>query len=233
MEGIIFDFNGTMFQDSKLHEQAWLEMIRRYTPRAISEQEILMNIHGHTNDEILRHFVSQDLDAAEITKLSEEKEQNYRELCLKDPDQLVLTKGLQKVLEHLKEQAIPRTIATATGKENLDFYFDVFDLARWFTYEKVVYDDGTFPGKPQPDIFLKAAKMIELSPENCIVIEDAYSGLLAAQRAGIGKIIAIDPSKKNQEIFREKNMHLEDIIQDFTEFPLSLFGNSVAVEKNQ
>ncbi len=56
----------------------------------------------------------------------------------------------------------------------------------------------TFPGKPQPDIFLKAADKLGLAPADCLVIEDAYSGLLAAKRAGIGTIIAIDPFGKNK-----------------------------------
>nr|WP_318539887.1 HAD family phosphatase [Terribacillus saccharophilus] len=157
MKGIIFDFNGTMFLDSHLHEQAWFHMIRKYTEAGITDEEIFTNIHGRTNSEILRHFINKDLTKKDIQKLSDEKEGLYRDLCLKNEKELVLTKGLVETLDHLKAQGLPRTIATATVKENVAFYFEVFKLDRWFDFETVTFDDGSFPGKPAPDIFLIAA----------------------------------------------------------------------------
>ena len=146
LNGIIFDFNGTMFQDSHLHEQAWIDMIQKYSPgNGLTETEILTNVHGRTNDKILRHFVSPDLTDEEVQKLSLEKEEHYRRLCLNKPEQLVLTDGLTEVLDDLKERKLPLTIATATIKENVDFYFDTFALDRWFDPDKVVFDDGSFP----------------------------------------------------------------------------------------
>ena len=144
LNGIIFDFNGTMFQDSHLHEQAWIDMIQKYSPgNGLTETEILTNVHGRTNDKILRHFVSPDLTDEEVQKLSLEKEEHYRRLCLNKPEQLVLTDGLTEVLDDLKERKLPLTIATATIKENVDFYFDTFALDRWFDPDKVVFDDGS------------------------------------------------------------------------------------------
>lgn len=126
MKGVIFDFNGTMFQDSHLHEKAWFFMVKKYAPKTISDDDIFVNIHGRTNSEILTYFISGDLTNEEIKKLSFEKEAYYRELCLENKDELKLTKGLTGVLNHLKKSKTPMTIATATVKENVDFYFDVF-----------------------------------------------------------------------------------------------------------
>ncbi|MFS0559237.1 HAD family phosphatase [Terribacillus sp. 179-K 1B1 HS] len=218
MKGVIFDFNGTMFLDSHLHEQAWFHMVRKYAAGSITDEEIFTNIHGRTNNEILRHFVSHELSADDIRKLSDEKEGLYRELCLQNEKDLVLTNGLTGILDHLKAQNLPRTIATATVKENVAFYFDVFKLDRWFDFETVTFDDGSFPGKPAPDIFLIAAKKLGLQPSECLVIEDAFSGLTAAKKAGIGKIIAIDPFGKNREAFLQNQLGSDGIIQDFTNF---------------
>lgn len=110
------------------------------------------------------------------------------------------------------------TIATATVKENVEFYFKSFNLDKWFDSNTVVYDNGTFPGKPAPDIFKIASKKLNLNPKDCLVIEDAYSGILAAKKAGIGKIIAIDPFSKNHKLFVENNMGDDGIIKDFTNF---------------
>ena len=225
LNGIIFDFNGTMFQDSHLHEQAWIDMIQKYSPgNGLTETEILTNVHGRTNDKILRHFVSPDLTDEEVQKLSLEKEEHYRRLCLNKPEQLVLTDGLTEVLDDLKERKLPLTIATATIKEKVDFYFDTFALDRWFDPDKVVFDDGSFPGKPEPDIFLHAARKLGVPPEECLVIEDAYSGLRAANSANIGMIIAIDPFFKNRETFQKENLCKDGVITDFHGFTQRLFA---------
>lgn len=218
MKGIIFDFNGTMFQDSHLHEQAWFYMVKKYSPKDISDEDIFINIHGRTNNEILTYFISENLTPEEIDQMSFEKEAYYRELCLQNKEGLKLTDGLVDVLNKLKRSKTPITIATATVKENVEFYFEVFELNRWFDFNKVTFDDGSFPGKPEPDIFLIAAKKLGLSPTECLVIEDAFSGLTAAKRAGIGKVIAIDPFGKNRSLFQEKQLGSDGIITDFTTF---------------
>lgn len=218
MKGIIFDFNGTMFQDSHLHESAWIHMVKKYSKGTLSEDDILLNLHGRTNKEILNYFISDSLTELEIEKLSFEKESYYRELCLQSPENLKLTDGLTSVLDQLKLQDIPRTIATATVIENVEFYFKVFNLDKWFSFDKVVYDNGTFLGKPAPDIFQIASNKLNLEPKDCLVVEDAYSGILAAKKAGIGKIIAIDPFGKNHELFTKNNIVDENIIKDFTNF---------------
>ena len=213
MKGIIFDFNGTMFQDSHLHEAAWVHMVKKYSKGELTEHDISVNLHGRTNKEILNFFVSDSLTDEEIEKLSYEKEAYYRELCLERPEELKLTNGLTDVLDTLKENNIPRTIATATVKENLDFYFDIFKLGNWFDINKVVYDNGTFPGKPAPDIFLIASSKLGLDPSECLVVEDAFSGIKAARKANIGKIMAIDPFGKNAELFAENNMCKDGLIK--------------------
>ena len=226
MKGIIFDFNGTMFQDSHLHEEAWIHMIHKYTKGELSDEDILKNIHGRTNNEILNFFISKTLTDKEITSLSYEKEAYYRNLCKANETDLVLTEGLEETLDIIIKHRVPITIATATVKENVDFYFEVFQLNRWFDIDKVIYDNGSFPGKPQPDIFLHAAKILDLQPNECLVIEDAYSGLLAAQRAGIATIVAIDPERKNRSIFLEANLCQDGLITNFINFwPLFIEKN--------
>ena len=81
MKGIIFDFNGTMFQDSHLHEAAWVHMVKKYSKGELTEHDISVNLHGRTNKEILNFFVSDSLTDEEIEKLSYEKEAFACFLC--------------------------------------------------------------------------------------------------------------------------------------------------------
>lgn len=221
MKGIIFDFNGTMFLDSDLHEAAWLYLIQKYSAKTMTEEDILKNIHGKTNDVILRHFLSADLSDEELQKLSDEKEAYYRQLVVDSPEHNTFTPGLTNVLDELKAKNIPMTIASASPKVNMDFYFDYLNLDKWFDESKIVYHDGSFPGKPAPDIFLIAAEKIKLAPKDCLVIEDSYSGLQAARNAQIGTIVAIDPFHQHRAIFQAEELAPDGVIEDFSTFSSS------------
>lgn len=218
MKGIIFDFNGTMFMDSDLHEAAWLYLLQKYSEKELTEEDILKNLHGKTNDVILRNFISKDLTDEEVQKLSDEKEAFYRKSVLESSNHKDFTKGLRDVLDYLKANDIPMTIASASPKINMDFYFDYLNLGNWFDYDQMVCHTGSFPGKPAPDIFLIAAEKIGVEPENCLVIEDSYSGLQAAHNAKIGTIVAIDPDGKNRAVLEAEGLAKDGVIENFTTF---------------
>ncbi|MGL5244126.1 MAG: HAD family hydrolase, partial [Sarcina sp.] len=86
--------------------------------------------------------------------------------------------------------------------------------------DKIVYDDGTIKSKPDPEIYLKAIEKIGLKPEQCIVFEDALSGIEAAHRAGVGKVFAIASQQKKEEL--EKLSNVDYAINDFNDFPRNI-----------
>ena len=106
-------------------------------------------------------------------------------------------------------------------KDNVDFYIKEFDLAKWFDIGKIVYADGTIPGKPAPDIYVKAADKLNLTPQDCIVVEDAVSGIEAARNAGIGKIIAI-ASMESVDLYKNIPV-VSQIIKNFDEINRNIF----------
>jgi beta-phosphoglucomutase-like phosphatase (HAD superfamily) len=100
---------------------------------------------------------------------------------------------------HRKENNIPVTIATSSEITNPRFFIKEFDLKKWLDISKIIFDDGTFKGKPEPDIYIKAAKAakaIGIPIEECLVFEDAVSGITSARKAVIGKIIRCNRSNK-------------------------------------
>jgi len=214
IKGVIFDFNGTMVFDGHLHEQAWVEMIQKHNDN-VTEQEIIDYIHGRTNNVIIEHFIG-EVSEEELQKLSDEKEKEYHRLARKE--QLEYVEGTEDLLDELVEKEVPFTIATASPKINIDFYFDYFDLGRWFKYDEIVYDDGTFPGKPEPHIYKKAAESLGLEPEECVVIEDALTGAESANRAEIGKVIIMSYSDEQRELFETSDLAYDAIITDFNGF---------------
>lgn len=191
MQGIIFDFNGTLFDDSKKHEEAWLKFAKEKAGRQLTSEDFEQLIHGRNNADIIRYLFQQDFTAAEALKLAEEKEEMYRQACLQDPACFHLIAGAEGFFEELKNHRIPMMIATAAGKNNVDFYFEHLGLGRWFEREKIVFEDGSFKGKPAPDIYLKALAALHLAADQVTVFEDSRSGITAARKAGIKTVIGV------------------------------------------
>ncbi len=221
MKGIVFDFNGTLFYDTPKHIEAWREYSKRLRGTPFSDEEMEKHMLGHTNDDIIAYAIGKKPDKEMAKRLAAEKEAVYRDMCRKDMENTKLVAGASELLDFLVENGIPHTIATASDLDNVKFFIEVFNLPKWFDTEKIVYDDGKMPNKPAPDIYLKAAKMLNLAPKDCIVVEDAIAGIEAAKSAKIGKIIAI--ATKEKRGFFENYEGVSGVISDFTEFDKSLF----------
>ena len=191
VKGVIFDFNGTMFYDNDIQENSWRTFLHRKTGRNITDNEFHEYVHGRNAENSLQYFLGRKLSSDEMEQLAEEKEILYRALCMQDKSRFKLMDGLTEFLDMLRKDKTSFTIATASGFNNVTFFFRHLALDKWFDIEKVIYDDGTLPGKPQPDMYQKAAWTIGVLPENCVVFEDTKAGVLAAERAGIGKIVGV------------------------------------------
>lgn len=220
--GVIFDFNGTLFFDSDKQETAWRIYSEKVRGYALTDEELLHKVHGRPNKAILEYLTGQEIEKQRLLEMGQEKEVIYRDMCTRDINQIALVPGAIKLFEFLQAQNIPFTIATASEITNVKFFFEIFSLDNWFDLEKVVYDDGLMPGKPAPDIYLKAAGKIGVPPAQCIVIEDALSGIAAAHCANIGKIVAIGPVASHEDL--KINQGVSGVITDFTEFDLTCFS---------
>lgn len=221
MKGIIFDFNGTLYWDSQLHYDAWREYSKLLRGIEFTDEEMRDKMFGHTNEDIIEYAIGEKPTKKMVEKYGKEKEALYRKRCLLDPENFKLAPGAIEFLDYLKENNIPRTIATMSEWDNVEFYIKEFHLENWFEIDKIVYSDGTIPGKPAPDIFKIAAGKINLSPKDCVVIEDAIAGIKSAQGAGIGKIIAIASLEPIE--FYKKIDGLDNIINNFYEIDKSMF----------
>lgn len=129
IKGVIFDFNGTMFYDGEIQETSWRAYIQRKIGRKVTDDEFQEYVHGRNAGVTLPYFLAKELSKKEIEELAEEKEVTYRELCLADKNKFKLANGLTAFLNYLKESKIPFTIATASGLNNVKFFFKHLDLA--------------------------------------------------------------------------------------------------------
>jgi beta-phosphoglucomutase-like phosphatase (HAD superfamily) len=122
-----------------------------------------------------------------------------------------------ELLDFLVERRTRRTIATASETTNLEFYLEHLSLERWFARELIVYDDGSRPGKPAPDIYCQAARNLGLAPAQCVVVEDAVSGIEAARAAGIGHVVVLGPIRHHRELAQLPGV--DRVIENLGELP--------------
>lgn len=215
IKGVLFDFNGTMFQDSPFNEEAWLTFAEKEAHKQLTRDEFDQNVHGKNNRLVLEYLFERPFTKEEAIEWGEKKEAIYRKLVRSHPDAAHLTAGLSEFLDDLKQKQVPFNIATAAGKGNVDFYFEAFDLGRWFDYEKVIYDNGEMKSKPAPDFYLQSAEKIGLKPSECVVFEDSVSGIKAAHNAAAKKIFAITTDGNGAMLSYLGNV--DAVIDDFTD----------------
>lgn len=186
---VIFDFNGTLFWDTHLHNRAW-DLFLENHDITITDDEKNRILHGKHNQEILRMLFGSDLPDKLVGNYILEKEKIYQQMV--EDIQLKLAPGVEDFLNFLTGKGFKFTIATASGIENVRFYFEYLGLARWFDYSKVVYNDGRIKSKPDPEIFITAMKIMNAEPARTVIFEDSETGISAALAANPGMVIHIN-----------------------------------------
>ena len=143
-----------------------------------------------------------------------EKEALYREIYKAD---IKPVNGLLELLEAFHKINIPMAIATSGIQVNIDFMFEHIPIKQYF--KQVVNSSHISKGKPDPEIYLKTASLLNIPAENCLVFEDAVVGVNAAHAAGM-KVIAITTTQSKEEL-----KDAEMIIADFTAGSLNWSGH--------
>lgn len=207
--GVIFDFNGTLFWDSEYQEISWDKYLERHNIN-LTEAQKREYIHGRNGKDTLEYLFKRKLSDFEVQEYTEEKEILYREECLKH--KMELAPGAKKLLDYLKGMEIPMAIATASGKTNVDFFIDKFNLLDYFSEEHIIYNDGTTKGKPHPDLFEKAIKSLGVNKAETIIFEDSFSGIQAAINSNVASVIIVNSTKEDYSQFELP------VIEHFDEF---------------
>lgn len=192
INAVIFDFNGTLFWDTKLHNKAW-DIFLEKKGIGLSDQEKNARIHGKNNEDILRNIIPVIPPIEDIKKMSLEKERIYQDLCFQQSN-MPLAPGAEDLLYFLLNHSIAFTIATASESENVDFYFRRLALSRFFDKSKVIYNDGQILSKPNPHIFQEAIRVLGVKESETLVFEDSIAGIIAAENARVRDIIIVNSS---------------------------------------
>ncbi len=192
VRGLIFDMDGTMIDSMPYHARSWETFCNRHglnMPMA----EVLRRTTGRTGTEAVRVLLGEMSDAR-AKELVHQKEQDYRNLFAPVFREVA---GFGRFLQAALEQGLAFGVATAGDQANIAFALG--HLALKTPPQAIVGGDEGLRGKPEPDLFLEAARRLGLPPEDCIVFEDAPFGIEGARRAGM-RAVAICTSHTASEL---------------------------------
>lgn len=179
----IFDMDGTIVDNMSFHTASWITFFQR-RGKDIDADEFFRTTAGRQGKEIIRFHMGEHLHDNEVLLLNDEKEIVYRELY--EPH-LKTVAGFDDLIAQAKRRSVALAVATAAPNANITFTLDGLDLRRHF--DAVVGAADVARGKPNPDVFLLAARRCGVPPEHCIVFEDAPLGVEAARRAGMRTVV--------------------------------------------
>jgi len=125
--------------------------------------------------------------------------------------------GVVELMNRLSDNGIFIALASSAPHEQIDHILDVFHIKHFF--HSIISGEDVTNGKPDPEIFLTAATSVGIEPASCIVIEDAYNGIIAAKSAGMKCIAFHNPHSGNQDLTKA-----DLVVTSFDEITLNLLS---------
>jgi beta-phosphoglucomutase len=177
----LFDMDGVIADSNPYHRLAWAAFNRRYGLETTEAMQQWM--YGKRNDQIVRGFFGEGLAAEEVTARGAAKEALYREMIAGRVESM-LVPGLREFLERYSDT--PKAVATNAEPSNVDFLLQQTGLRPYF--QVVLNGHQVSHPKPDPEIYLLAAELLQTEPAACIVFEDSHSGVKAGRAAGMAVI---------------------------------------------
>lgn len=187
----------------------------------IQPEDFSIHLVGCTNAEILRHYLGNQLSENEIIDYTEQKEKMYRDTFSPVLEEV---KGLTPFLKQSREAGIRIALGTTGYKPNIDFILDGIRVRPYF--DAVLGAEDIQHGKPDPEIFLTAARRLGVSPRNCIVFEDSISGIEAGRRAGM-RVIALATTHPAEMLSSLPGV--VQVVQDFSALEPTLLHEQIVV----
>ena len=189
IKAVLFDFDGVIVLSEKLHMKTFFEILAPH-PIKISEESWYREFAGTGSRRIFQAITKKygiDADVEELVKKRRALFINY----VKNGD-MKETPGLREFLNYLREKGIRTAVVSGGHRDYIKLLLGMFGLGDFFDF--IVTADDIPARKPDPGPFLYAAKKAGVSSEECLVIEDSYSGCEAAKRAGM-KLVWMQPSE--------------------------------------
>lgn len=175
--GVLWDLDGVLIDSSRQHLESWMRILPRFG--LTMTKELHEQTFGMNNREILTIMLGEPPEADTLRRISREKESAFREIIRGTVEPLA---GAVELLEQLHSAKMRQAIASSAPQENIRVVVNELQIGGYF---RALVSGHDLPAKPDPAIYLEAARRIALGPEACVVVEDAVVGVRGAITAGM------------------------------------------------
>ena len=209
IKGLIFDMDGTLIQNMPYHMRAFATQAERHGFK--HTQPVSNKFYGRHNDEIFENVVEPwVIEKFGLQFLSDEKEAIYRELYAGN---VALTDGLDALLADAAANGVKCYIGSAAPRINAELIWNEAKLEG--RIDGYVCGDDVVNCKPHPEIFLTACERMGLKPEECVVFEDALSGLKAGFAAGC-MVVGLSTTAPAEDLVESGVQHIFENFEGMT-----------------
>ncbi|MFO8018331.1 MAG: HAD family phosphatase [Promethearchaeia archaeon] len=209
---VIFDMDGVLADTGPIHFESWKKMAKEQG--AEFTKDFFEETFGQQAVTITRKLLGDDYSDDEIERLADLKEQYYRDMVRGELEPLA---GVMDLIKQLDQKGVNLGVGSSGAEANVDLLLTTLNIKDYF--DVIVTAEDVEEGKPEPGVFLKAAREVSVAPRNTIVIEDAPVGIEAARRAGM-KTIALMTTHNRKNLIEAdlivenlKYIDIEDILE--------------------
>jgi beta-phosphoglucomutase family hydrolase len=217
LRAVIFDLDGVIVDSHPAHLLAWKTFLASLQ-RDVADSDLLFVLEGYKREVILRHFLG-DLSDDEVKYYGARKDALFRDSA----QDLKTIAGFARFFDSLEEAGLPVALASSASRWRAEYVLNRLGLNHAF--RAIVTGDDVDKGKPDPEVFHRAARSLGIDPKNILVCEDAVPGVEAAKKAGM-KCLAIAANGRRPLLLKAG---ADYVVADFTEARLAdlcqLFGD--------
>jgi len=214
--GVIFDLDGVLVDTGWAPRQSWYDLAEK--EGFCMSDEFFYRTFGMRNYQIIPMLLEREVPPQEIERLSEWKEQRYRELIA---DKLALPEGVKTLLDELKSKGFLLAVGSSAPRANLGLILERLHLHDYF--DAYITGEDVSKGKPAPETFLKAAEKLSLPPSHCVVVEDAVQGVEAGKAAGM-PVVAVTTTRNRPDLV-EADIIVDSLVELQAEDFIKLLTN--------
>jgi HAD superfamily hydrolase (TIGR01509 family) len=176
--------DGVICHTNPYHAEAFHVFFEKRGIKA-TEDDFKEHMYGKNNSYILSHFLGRPIQGEELITLEEEKEGLFRDIYHSKVEPI---NGFPTILKYFKKKGWKTGVATSAPQANLDLILSSLNL--YPVMESLMASEDVRKHKPHPEVYLTSASNLQVDPQNCLVFEDSYSGVMAAKNAGM-KVIGV------------------------------------------
>jgi HAD superfamily hydrolase (TIGR01509 family) len=191
---VIFDMDGLMFDTERVATRAWKQTFRDLGYELTDDLNLAMVGRNEPDS----NAIIAEAMGPRFPVVQCRREANDRYIRLLESEGIPLKPGLNNLLDFLKTSAIPSAVATSTQRYLAMRKLSLAGLISRFS--AIVAGDDVQKGKPEPDLFLEAARLLNSAPERCVVLEDSPAGIRAANAAGMIPVMVPDLIQPDETI---------------------------------